>query len=118
MNLHYYLLNLISSTIGFKTINNHLTHGNIIRIDVPIHDFHDVHVEDNNVIIRNDQNDAFSGTLIDVYNLEVYNLKGHVYSQPHGCCQLKQYKKSSQPLFYLFIFVYFFILLEVMNEST
>jgi hypothetical protein len=57
-------------------------------------------------------------TLIDVYILEVYNPKGHVYSQPRGCYQLKQYKEWSQPLFCLFNFVYFFILSEAMNESV
>jgi hypothetical protein len=71
--------------VEFEPVNNPLTNGNIIGIDVPICYYHDVHVEDNNVIIRNDQNDAFSGTLIGVYNLkvynpEVYNPKGHVYS--------------------------------------
>jgi hypothetical protein len=31
---------------------------------------------------------------------------------------LKQYKEPPQPLFYLLILVYFFILLEAMSEST
>jgi hypothetical protein len=38
-------------------------------------------IEDNNVIVHNDQNDALSGTFIGVYNLEVHNPKGHLYSQ-------------------------------------
>jgi hypothetical protein len=41
--------------------------------------------KDNNVIVCNDQNDAFNEAFIDVYILEVYNPKGRVYSQPHGC---------------------------------
>ncbi len=60
--------------------DNHLTHDNIIGTNVPIHYYHDVLVEDNNVIVCNDQNDAFCGTFIYVYNLEVLNLKGHIYS--------------------------------------
>jgi hypothetical protein len=39
------------------------------------------------------KNDAFSEALIDVYILEIYNPKGHIYSQPHGCYELKQYKE-------------------------
>jgi hypothetical protein len=61
-----------------------LTHGSIKGINVPVHYYHDVHVEENNVIIHNDQNDVFSETLINVYILEVYNPKGCIYSQPHG----------------------------------
>ncbi len=70
--------------IGFEPVNNYLTHGTI-GINVFAHYYHDVHVEDNNVNVHNDQDDAYSETLIDVYILEVYNPKGHVYSQPHGC---------------------------------
>jgi hypothetical protein len=53
--------------VEFEPVNNHMTHGNIIGTNVPI--------EDNNVMFCNDQNDAFSGTFIDVYSLEVYNPK-------------------------------------------
>ncbi len=83
-----------------------------------IHYYHDVRVHDNNVIVRNDQNDTFSEALIDVYILEVSNPKGHVYSKPQGCYQLKQYKELPQPLFCLFVLVYFFILLKAISEST
>jgi hypothetical protein len=38
----------------------------------------------NNAIICNDQNDAFSEALIDIYNLQVSNPKGHVNSWPLG----------------------------------
>jgi hypothetical protein len=31
---------------------------------------------------------------------------------------LKQYKEPPQPLFYLLVLIYFFILLEVTSEST
>ncbi len=58
--------------IKFEPINNHLTHGSIKGTYV--------HVQDSNVTIRNDQNDAFSEALIDVYILEAYNPKGRVYS--------------------------------------
>jgi hypothetical protein len=68
--------------VEFEPVNNHLTHGSIIRIDVHAHYYHDVPVEDNNATICNDQNDTFCGTLIDIYILEVYNLKGYMYSQP------------------------------------
>ncbi len=61
--------------VEFELVNNHLTHGTIKRIDVHVHYYHDVHVEDNNVTICNDQNDAFSGTFIDVNVLKVCNLK-------------------------------------------
>jgi hypothetical protein len=60
--------------LEFESINNPLTHGNIKGKDV--------HVQDNDVIVCNDQNDAFSATFINVYILEVYNLKVYVYSQP------------------------------------
>ncbi len=66
-----------------------MTHGNVKRKNVPIHYYHDVHSEDNNVTICNDQNDTFGEALIDVYILEVYNPKDHIYSQPHGHYQLK-----------------------------
>jgi hypothetical protein len=51
----------------FESINNYLTHGNIIGIDVHVHHYHDVSIEDNNVIVHNDQNDPFNETLINVY---------------------------------------------------
>jgi len=41
--------------VEFESINNYLTHGSIIKIDVHAHYYHDVHVEDNNVIVYNDQ---------------------------------------------------------------
>jgi hypothetical protein len=59
-----------------------LTQGSIIGINVHVYYYHDVPIEDNNVTVRNDQNDTFSETIIDVYILEVYNPKGYMYSQP------------------------------------
>jgi len=41
--------------VEFKPINNHLTHGNVKGTNVPIHYYHDVHIEDNNVVICNDK---------------------------------------------------------------
>ncbi len=64
--------------IEFEPVN-HLIHGNIKIIYVLV-DYYDVLVEDNNVIVCNDQNHAFSEALIDVYILEVYNPKGCIYS--------------------------------------
>ncbi len=59
-----------------------MTHGNIIGTNVLVHYYHDVHVEYNNVVVCNDKNETFSKTIVDVYILEVYNSKGHIYSQP------------------------------------
>jgi hypothetical protein len=50
-----------------------LTHGSIKGIDVIVHYYHDVLVQDNNAAVSNYQNDAFSEALIDVYSLEVFN---------------------------------------------
>jgi hypothetical protein len=79
--------------VEFEQINNHLTHGSIKGTYVHVHYYHDVHVQDSNVTIHNDQNDTFSEALIDVYILEVYNPKGHVNSQLEGRYKLKQYKE-------------------------
>ncbi len=69
----------------FKSINNHLTHGSIKGTYVHVHYYyHDVHVEDNNATVCNDQNNTFDEVLIEVHILEVYNPKGHIYSQPCG----------------------------------
>jgi hypothetical protein len=56
-----------------------LTRGKIKWTNVLVHYYHDVPIEDNNVIFCNDQNDAFSGTFIDVNILEVYNPEGRIY---------------------------------------
>jgi hypothetical protein len=66
--------------VEFESVNNYLTHGSITRIDVHVHYYHDVPIEDNNVTVCNDENDTFCETLIDIYILEVYNLKGYMYS--------------------------------------
>jgi hypothetical protein len=68
--------------VEFEPVNNYLTHGSIIKTNVLVHYYHDVPIEDNNAIVRNDQNDTFSETLIDIYILKVYNPKGYMYSQP------------------------------------
>jgi hypothetical protein len=41
--------------VGFERVNNYLTHGNIIGTHVPIHYYHDMLVEYNNVTICNDK---------------------------------------------------------------
>ncbi len=48
--------------IGFESVNNYLTHGNVIGINVFVHYYHDVSIEDNNVTVHNDQDDTFSDT--------------------------------------------------------
>ncbi len=59
--------------INFELVNNNLTHGIITRVDVHVH-YH------GNVLVCNDQNDIFVEEPINVYTLEVYNLKSHVFS--------------------------------------
>ncbi len=74
--------NEYSKHVEFEPVNNYLTHGSIIRADVLVHYLDDVHVQFNVVPIRNDQNNVFVEEPINVYTLEFYNLKRHVYSQP------------------------------------
>lgn len=57
-----------------------MTHGSITGVDVPIHYHGDLLVQSNNVLVCNDQNDIFVEEPINVYTLDVYNLKNHVYS--------------------------------------
>jgi hypothetical protein len=58
--------------IDFELVNNNLTHGSITRVDVLVH-------HHGNVLVCNDQNDIFVEEPINIYTLEVYNLKSHVY---------------------------------------
>ncbi len=62
-----------------------MIHGSIIRAVVHVHYYHDVPIGFNHVPIHNDQNDTFNEKLIDVYILKIYNVTGHIYSQPQGC---------------------------------
>jgi hypothetical protein len=57
-----------------------LTHGNIKAIDVLIHHYHNLFVQDNNVAMSDDPNDVFGKALIDAYLLGVSNPKGYVHS--------------------------------------
>ncbi len=66
--------------INFELVNNNLTHGIITRVDVHVHYHGNVLVQSNNVLVCNDQNDIFVEEPINVYTLEVYNLKSHVFS--------------------------------------
>ncbi len=66
--------------VGFEPVNNHLTLGSIKVIDVLVHYYHNLHVRDNIVAVSNDANDMFGKTLIDVYLLGLFNLKGYVHS--------------------------------------
>jgi hypothetical protein len=66
--------------IEFEPISNHSTHGKIKVIDVLVHHYHNLHVQDNNVEVNNDPNDVFGKAIIDVYLLGVSNPKGCVHS--------------------------------------
>jgi hypothetical protein len=85
--------------VRFESVNNHLTLGNIKAIDVFVHHYHNMHVQDNNVAMSNDPKDMFGKALIDAYLLGVFNPKGYVHSQPHSHFCMKEYKK---PLSYSF----------------
>ncbi len=65
--------------VEFKSINNYLTHGNIIGTNVLVCCHNDVPIEFNYVSSCNDQNNAFSKGPINVYTLEMYNPKSNVY---------------------------------------
>jgi hypothetical protein len=67
--------------VEFELVNNYLTYGNIIGINVLVHYHEHVLIEFNYAPNYNDQNDAFSEKSINVCTLEVYNLKSCVYSQ-------------------------------------
>jgi len=66
--------------IEFEPISNHSTHGKIKVIDVLVHHYHNLHVQDNNVEVNNDPNDVFGKAIIDVYLLGFSNPKGCVHS--------------------------------------
>jgi hypothetical protein len=68
--------------VEFALISNHLTPGNITTTHVLVHHYHNLHVQDNNVMVNNDPNDMFGKALIDAYLLGVFNPKGYVHSQP------------------------------------
>ncbi len=76
--LHVELENL--QHVEFELVNNHLTPSSIKRIDVHVHYYHDVFIQDNNETVSNDRNDMFNKALIDVYILGVFNLKGYIHS--------------------------------------
>jgi hypothetical protein len=93
--------------IGFEPLSNYLTFGSIKATYVFVHHYHDLLVQDNNVVMSNDPNDVFGTTLIDAYLLGVSNLKGCVHSQPQSHFCMKQYKKSSRSSLYIFFFIFF-----------
>jgi len=45
--------------VRFNLVSNHLTPSSIKTIDVFVHHYHNLHVQDNNVAMRNDPNDVF-----------------------------------------------------------
>jgi hypothetical protein len=68
--------------VKFEPVNIHLTPNNIKGINVLVHYYHDVLVQDNNATISNDQNDMFNKALINIYIVGVSNPKGCIHSQP------------------------------------
>jgi len=68
--------------VEFELVSNHLTPSSIKTTYAFVHHYHNLHVQDNNVIVSNDPNDVFGKALIDVYFLGVFNFKGCVHSQP------------------------------------
>ncbi len=68
--------------IGFELVSNHLTLSKIKAINVFVHHYHNLPIQDNNVAVNNNPNDMFRKAFIDAYLLGVPNLKGYVYSQP------------------------------------
>ncbi len=66
--------------IEFELICNYLTLGNIEGTYVFVHHYHNVPIQDNDVIGSYHQNDMFRKALIDVYLLGVSNPKGCVHS--------------------------------------
>jgi hypothetical protein len=57
--------------VGFESINNHLTLGNIKTTNVLVHHYCNMHVQDNNVVVNNDPNNVFGKAIIDFYLLGV-----------------------------------------------
>jgi len=93
--------------IKFELVNNYSTYGNITGTNVPIHYYDNVLVELNYILVCNDQNDTFNEKPIDIYILEVWNLKNCIHFQPQSCYHLKWYKELSPSLSYLFVLVFF-----------
>jgi hypothetical protein len=53
--------------VEFEPVSNHLTPSNIKTTYVLVHHYHDMPIQDNNVVVNNDPNDLFGKALIDVY---------------------------------------------------
>ncbi len=70
----------IFQLIEFELINNLLAHGNIKGTNVLVQYRCDAPIEENNATIINYQSNTFNKAFNNVYILEVYNLKGHIYS--------------------------------------
>jgi hypothetical protein len=104
--------------VGFELISSHSTLDNIKVIDVLVHHYHILPIQDNNVAVSNAPNDMFGKAFIDVYLLRVSNPNGFVPSQPQSHFCMKQYKEPSCSSFCRFIFIFFFILVGAMSESA
>ncbi len=83
---------------------------------MPIHHYHNVPIQDNDVTSSYDRNDMFRKALIDVYLLRILNPKDYVHSQPQRHFYLKQYSCVSHSIFSFF--TQFFILIGAMSESV
>ncbi len=66
--------------VRFEPISNGLTLGRIKTTYVFIHHYHNLPIQNNDVMVSNDPNDVFGKALIDTYLLGVSNPKGYVHS--------------------------------------
>ncbi len=64
--------------VRFEPIS--LTLGRIKATYIFFHHYHNLPIQDNNVMVSNGPNDVFGKALIDAYLLGVSNLKGYVHS--------------------------------------
>jgi len=69
-----------------------LTTGSIKTTNVLVHHYHNLPLQDNNVMMNNDPNNVFGKAFIDAYLLRVSNPKGYVHSQSQSHFCMKQYK--------------------------
>jgi hypothetical protein len=81
--------------IKFELVSNHSTPDSIKVINMLVHHYHNLPIQDNIVVVSNDPNDLFGKAFIDVYLLGISKPKGCVHSQPQNHFYMKQYKKPS-----------------------
>jgi hypothetical protein len=66
--------------VGFELVSNHLTPWSIKTTYVFFHHYHNLPIQDNNVVVNNDPYNVFRKAFIDVYFLGVSSPKGYVHS--------------------------------------